>query len=440
MVAAKRGSWKAPFGEQDNWSAALFPGRCSAPKESCERNHSQVIDPLGSMLSRLAVLAPTASPQPSPNPSAKKKGSRQRKKKGKRISEKLVARIEVSIDADAAPVTEPNLECEPLDRVADAPHTTASAEDDEMPGWLQSASSVLPTAGETTEKPASPAVPWGDVSRLLEQKALLEALLREAKEEQQATASALDATRAKASTEAVRSSAAHAEVECLERRLHRALAQNDTLERENSRLEVENGRLELTVTQQALDHKAAESDWVARAHIGETQAKATIDGLREENASLRLAHADCKQELVKTRMALAGGVLGVPALAISGSEPPLAISESEPPSTPAPMTPVPMTPVLLDTGDQPTQARTNPKATPRSRGLSLRPKNGAAAHSTAPVAPVLKTTAWSKARSGSLLASRLAQLEAAISDKENALRRWCPDGGDLLIARALISD
>ena len=96
--------------------------------------------------------------------------------------------------------------------------------------------------------------------------------------------------------------------------------------------------------------------------------------------------------------------------------------------------------MLLDTGDQPTQARTNPKATPRSRGLSLRPKNGAAAHSTAPVAPVLKTTAWSKARSGSLLASRLAQLEAAISDKENALRRWCPDGGDLLIARALISD
>jgi hypothetical protein len=253
--------------------------------------------------------------------------------------------------------------------------------DADMPLWLREASEDMPVEHASRAKPR-PAVPWAEVSKLLDEKTALQELLGKVRSELEGAAQQLREATSASERDARR--ARHAQDEGQALRLQLSCATTEI-----ARLTAVNVEAQVAVTEAKLDA---------------LEARTEVERARHENAALQ-------SELTRARITLAGGTLAIVAHG----------------------------PTVDEGGAQPTPSTKVSKATPESittkstqglkrRGLAVRPAN---------VGVLLETTPASKARFSSSLTSRLQQLQNAINDKENLLMKACSTD-DLDVVRQIV--
>jgi hypothetical protein len=175
-------------------------------------------------------------------------------------------------------------------------------ESDGMPSWLREARDALPATAlpaptpQTDDTAISGVISGAELSRLLEEQGVLQALLHEQHEVQQETLRQLDAAKEHAATEAQSALAAREASAALRHRLECAAAAIERLEHENALCE-----LRLCEKQ----HSEAGA-WAAAQ-----EALVALDTARCENAALG-------EQLTSARMLLVGGLLGSAAATATG--------------------------------------------------------------------------------------------------------------------------
>ena len=288
---------------------------------------------------------------------------------------------------------------------------------DDMPTWLLEAVEAMPTPpGEEAALPASvlsgsvsPTVQvTGEVRSLLKEKAVLEALLREAHAQQCETSRMLEAAHDVAEQQRRKSSEASDANVSLRLRLERAAAQIERLEAESAL-----GELRLCARQQS-EAEALEAALAAEVSLDASRKE--LARARDELRSALEANTTVRDELLHvrlhTRVELAGGRLGKAAheavheKAAVVHEKIEAVHEKAAKSVEAKAVEA-----------KAVEAKGGSKGTPR-RGLTARAEN-----SQTPTS--LATTPGAKP--GELLRHKLAQLEAAIAQKENELTKACAE-------------
>ena len=328
--------------------------------------------PAPDLLSPTASLAPPSVPTPGP-------ASRQHLAQSVGISPSI---------SDGMPSPSPS-------RDSSGMPSPKADESDGMPSWLREAREALPAATPHTDDTA---ISGAEISRLLEERVALKALLHEQHEVQQETLRQLHAAKERAATEAQSALAAREDSAALRHRLECAAAAIERLEHENALCE-----LRLCEKQ----HSEAGA-WAAAQ-----EAQVALDTARCENAALG-------EQLRSARMLLVGGLLGSAAATATGTSTlgGAAISVGESPSI-RPSSEASSAKELMGlVADTAAPQLTSPvpaACCSGRRGLAIRPEN-AQNGATMGAGQLLTTTP--SAKPGALLREKLAQLEAAINSKE----------------------
>ena len=328
--------------------------------------------PAPDLLSPTASLAPPSVPTPGP-------ASRQHLAQSVGISPSI---------SDGMPSPSPS-------RDSSGMPSPKADESDGMPSWLREAREALPAATPHTDDTA---ISGAEISRLLEERVALKALLHEQHEVQQETLRQLHAAKERAATEAQSALAAREDSAALRHRLECAAAAIERLEHENALCE-----LRLCEKQ----HSEAGA-WAAAQ-----EAQVALDTARCENAALG-------EQLRSARMLLVGGLLGSAAATATGTSTlgGAAISVGESPSI-RPSSEASSAKELMGlVADTAAPQLTSPvpaASCSGRRGLAIRPEN-AQNGATMGAGQLLTTTP--SAKPGALLREKLAQLEAAINSKE----------------------
>ena len=270
-------------------------------------------------------------------------------------------------------------------------------ESDGMPSWLREARDALPATALPAPRPHTDdtAISGAELSRLLEERGVLQALLHEQHEVQQETLRQLHAAKEHAATEAHSALAAREASAALRHRLECAAAAVERLEHENALCE-----LRLCEKQ----HSEAGA-WAAAQ-----EALVALDTARCENAALG-------EQLTSARMLLVGGLLGSAAATATG---PLGAAISDGAAIIGPSSEASsakeLTRLVTDTAPpQLTSPVPAAGCSGRRAGLVIRMEN-AQNGATLGAGSLLTTTP--SAKPGALLREKLAQLEAAINSKE----------------------
>jgi hypothetical protein len=269
-------------------------------------------------------------------------------------------------------------------------------ESDGMPSWLREARDALPATAlpaptpQTDDTAISGVISGAELSRLLEERRELQALLHEQHEVQQETLRQLHAAKEHAATEAQSALAAREASAALRHRLECAAAAIERLEHENALCE-----LRLCEKQ----HSEAGA-WAAAQ-----EALVALDTARCENAALG-------EQLTSARMLLVGGLLGSAAATATGplGAPIIGPSSEEASSAKE------LTRLVPDTAPpQLTSPLPAAGCSGRRAGLVIRLEN---AQNGANLGAGSLLTTTPSAKPGALLREKLAQLEAAINSKE----------------------
>ena len=341
--------------------------------------------PAPDLLSPTASLAPPSVPTPGP-------ASRQHLAQSVGISPSI---------SDGMPSPSPS-------RDSSGMPSPKADESDGMPSWLREAREALPAATPHTDDTA---ISGAEISRLLEERVALKALLHEQHEVQQETLRQLHAAKERAATEAQSALAAREDSAALRHRLECAAAAIERLEHENALCE-----LRLCEKQ----HSEAGA-WAAAQ-----EAQVALDTARCENAALG-------EQLRSARMLLVGGLLGSAAATATGTSTlgdacllacsatgtsTAAISVGESPSIRTSSEASSAKELMGLVADTAAPQLTSPvpaASCSGRRGLAIRPEN-AQNGATMGAGQLLTTTP--SAKPGALLREKLAQLEAAINSKE----------------------
>ena len=355
----------------------------AAALERVSARDTYVPFPAPDLLSPTASLAPPSAPTPGP-------ASRQH----------LAQSVGIS-PSDGMQSPSPN-------RDSSGMPSPKADESDGMPSWLREARDALPATAlpaptpHTDDTAISGVNSGAELSRLLEERRELQALLHEQHEVQQETLRQLDAAKERAATEAQSALAAREASAALRHRLECAAAAIERLEHENALCE-----LRLCEKQ----HSEAGA-WAAAQ-----EALVALDTARCENAALG-------EQLTSARMLLVGGLLGSAAATATG---PLgaAISVGAPisdgasiigPSSEEASSAKELTRLVPDTAPpQLTSPLPAAGCSGRRVGLVIRLEN---AQNGAKLGAGSLLTTTPSAKPGALLREKLAQLEAAINSKE----------------------
>ena len=320
--------------------------------------------------------------------------------------------VEAPVEIDSAPSPGPP---EPSPAPVATP-AQSEASQEELPSWLREASDLMaPSSSPTSRRvsgTASNAATRSAVDRLLEERKMLEGLLRDAAEKSEAQERMLEEERANASAERARVRSRDEEMAVMTLKLERASDEIAKLEKAELAAQV-------TLCKKAHAEAEAQALLAHERQVNEKRlAKLSAEGeevrarLTDESAAERAAlleeNAQLKRELTRTRIALAGGMLGTTALRVAGT---------------------PSSDEALRSIASP------PAATPIKKGLTSRAPNEAvraaaavcaeaAARRSASKGTGNKTPGKTPGRTPSqykALGEQLAQLEAAIADKENEM-------------------
>ena len=351
--------------------------------------------PAPDLLSPTASLAPPSVPTPGP-------ASRQHLAQSVGISPSI---------SDGMPSPSPS-------RDSSGMPSPKADESDGMPSWLREAREALPAATPHTDDTA---ISGAEISRLLEERVALKALLHEQHEVQQETLRQLHAAKERAATEAQSALAAREDSAALRHRLECAAAAIERLEHENALCE-----LRLCEKQ----HSEAGA-WAAAQ-----EAQVALDTARCENAALG-------EQLRSARMLLVGGLLGSAAATATGTSTlgaAISVGDGLLGSAAATATGTSTLGAAISVGESPSIRPSSEASSAKElmglvadtaapqltspvpaascsgrRGLAIRPEN-AQNGATMGAGQLLTTTP--SAKPGALLREKLAQLEAAINSKE----------------------
>lgn len=343
----------------------------AAALERVSARDTYVPFPAPDLLSPTSSLAPPSAPTPGP-------ASRQH----------LAQSVGIS-PSDGMPSPSPS-------RDSSGMPSPKADESDGMPSWLREARDALPATAlpaptpQTDDTAISGVISGAELSRLLEERRELQALLHEQHEVQQETLRQLDAAKEHAAAEAQSALAAREASAALRHRLECAAAAIERLEHENALCE-----LRLCEKQ----HSEAGA-WAAAQ-----EALVALDTARCENAALG-------EQLTSARMLLVGGLLGSAAATATGplGAPIIGPSSEEASSAKE------LTRLVPDTAPpQLTSPLPAAGCSGRRAGLVIRMEN---AQNGANLGAGSLLTTTPSAKPGALLREKLAQLEAAINSKE----------------------
>ena len=343
----------------------------AAALERVSARDTYVPFPAPDLLSPTSSLAPPSAPTPGP-------ASRQH----------LAQSVGIS-PSDGMPSPSPS-------RDSSGMPSPKADESDGMPSWLREARDALPATAlpaptpQTDDTAISGVISGAELSRLLEERRELQALLHEQHEVQQETLRQLHAAKEHAATEAQSALAAREASAALRHRLECAAAAIERLEHENALCE-----LRLCEKQ----HSEAGA-WAAAQ-----EALVALDTARCENAALG-------EQLTSARMLLVGGLLGSAAATATGplGAPIIGPSSEEASSAKE------LTRLVPDTAPpQLTSPLPAAGCSGRRAGLVIRLEN---AQNGANLGAGSLLTTTPSAKPGALLREKLAQLEAAINSKE----------------------
>ena len=278
--------------------------------------------------------------------------------------------------------------------------------DPDMPAWLKEADEALPPTTVVVARRAP--VPWSEVSLLLEQKAALEGLLREAHARQQEQDRCLSRYRELKDAQEADTQAARTESAAL-RRLH-AQEQAD-----NASL-----RLQLQAATSQVERLAATELKLCQHAQAEAETREHLSTARDENAKLQERNGELTAALFHAQASLVGG--GLARLVGASPEQPDIPKQAELPAA--------AVCAAVASCDSPLEA------TPRRKGLTKR--TGGTNIIVRTDVPLLETTSASKKRGAQGISKRLESLQAAIANKENQLMKMC-GVDDLAIAEQMIT-
>ena len=376
----------------------------AAALERVSARDTYVPFPAPDLLSPTASLAPPSAPTPGP-------ASRQHLAQSVGISPSI---------SDGMPSPSPS-------RDSSGMPSPKADESDGMPSWLREARDALPATAlpaptpQTDDTAISGVNSGAELSRLLEERRELQALLHEQHEVQQETLRQLDAAKERAATEAQSALAAREDSAALRHRLECAAAAIERLEHENALCE-----LRLCEKQ----HSEAGA-WAAAQ-----EAQVALDTARCENAALG-------EQLRSARMLLVGGLLGSAAATATGTSTlgaAISVGDGLLGSAAATATGTSTLGAAISVGESPSIRPSSEASSAKElmglvadtaapqltspvpaascsgrRGLAIRPEN-AQNGATMGAGQLLTTTP--SAKPGALLREKLAQLEAAINSKE----------------------
>ena len=480
MASPERGTADRPFTASDNWSTALGllrPTRAAATAPQAQHARASMIARLGLTASENnaasdngAAPSNTAAQKKAETKAEKKAAAQRRRRAVARLRAKETRMIERLLDVKDAvaaalervsardtyvPFPAPDLlsptaslapPSAPTPGPASRQHLAQSVgispsesngmqspspnrdssgmpspkadESDGMPSWLREAREALPAATPHTDDTA---ISGAEISRLLEERVALKALLHEQHEVQQETLRQLHAAKERAATEAQSALAAREDSAALRHRLECAAAAIERLEHENALCE-----LRLCEKQ----HSEAGA-WAAAQ-----EAQVALDTARCENAALG-------EQLRSARMLLVGGLLGSAAATATGTSTlgaAISVGDGLLGSAAATATGTSTLGAAISVGESPSIRPSSEASSAKElmglvadtaapqltspvpaascsgrRGLAIRPEN-AQNGATMGAGQLLTTTP--SAKPGALLREKLAQLEAAINSKE----------------------
>ena len=437
------GSFERPFGDGDAWRAEVFG--CPRAVVRHERPRMAVLDTL-----------PVASPPSKVASRARQRERRKLKRAARREStagppdEGATRHIaQYPTDGGEAPPRQPRdtqagtpvaaegdvVATRQCGAIAGDVGATDSAVLEEgtptehTPTWLREAGAALPDGASSGRH--SP-VPWDASSRLLEEKAALERVLRETHAHNQELA--VDCAQAKEERDAQAALVCELRTEraALSLKLERASAEIASLEKAELEAQVKlcqraHGEAEL---QTLLEHERRDQQrrLDAARELANTEAQAAAAaGVEETVRSLRAENGTLKTELTRARATLASGLLGSLALMQHPAAEAASLLSQPSPARLAATPAVAATPSAVgDGGDgepRPSPGALAPPPSPTAgvkggqpRGLTARLANGATPRAKAAAKAGVAAAAAAAHRA---LDSKLARLEAELDGKEN---------------------